>query len=130
MDDVKTLSEKLFMNPKNAAAILDESEIKVADDYAEGYKDFLYKCKTERESVVFAERIAKENGYVEFDKTKKYNPGDKIYFVNRGKSIILCVIGKKSIGEGVKIVAAHIDSPRIDLKQNPLYIPYGFLPIF
>lgn len=121
MDEVKTLSEKLFMNPKNAAAILDENEIKVADDYAEGYKDFLYKCKTERESVVFAQRVAKENGFVEFDKTKKYNPGDKIYFVNRGKSIILCVIGKKSVAQGVKIVAAHIDSPRIDLKQNPLY---------
>lgn len=121
MDEVKTLSEKLFMNPKNAAAILDENEIKVADDYAEGYKDFLYKCKTERESVVFAQRVAKENGFVEFDKTKTYNPGDKIYFVNRGKSIILCVIGKKSVAQGVKIVAAHIDSPRIDLKQNPLY---------
>lgn len=121
MEDVKTLSERLLDTRKNAAAVMTAEEIEKVDSYSEGYKDFLYRCKTERECVSFAEKTALENGFSAFDKTRKYAPGDKVYFVNRGKAIILCVIGKKNLDEGVKIVAAHIDSPRVDLKQNPLY---------
>lgn len=121
MEDVKTLAERLLDTQKNAAAVMQTEEIEKADAYSEGYKDFLFSCKTERECVSFAEKAAKAKGFVPFDKTKKYAPGDRVYFVNRSKAIILCVIGKNSLDNGVKIVAAHIDSPRIDLKQNPLY---------
>lgn len=66
-------------------------------------------------------RQGEKNGYVEFDRDKKYQAGDKVYYNNRGKSIILAVIGKKSLKEGIRLSAAHIDSPRLDMKQNPLY---------
>lgn len=121
MDDVKALQEKLFMSQKTAAATMSDDEIKAADEYSEGYKDFLFSSKTERECVNFFENEAVKRGFEKFDKNKKYKPGQKVYMNNRGKAIILAVIGKKSVAEGVKIVAAHIDSPRIDLKQNPLY---------
>lgn len=121
MDDSKKLSERLFMSQKNAIHLMDKQEVDRADEYSEGYKKFLKQCKTERECVSFAKKLALNKGFEEFDKTKKYSSGDKVFYVNRGKAIILCVFGKKSAGEGVKILAAHIDSPRIDLKQNPLY---------
>lgn len=121
MDDVKTLAKNLFGEQKNAAAVMTAEQVADADKYSDGYKDFLRCCKTERECVCFAEKLAKENGFVPFDKSKKLSAGDKVYYVNRSKAIILAVIGKESIDKGVKIVAAHIDSPRIDLKQNPLY---------
>lgn len=121
MEDVKSLAERLLDTQKNAAAVMTAEEIEKADAYSEGYKDFLFSCKTERECVSFAEKEAKKHGFVPFDKSKKYAPGDKVYFVNRAKAIILCIFGKNSLTEGVKIVAAHIDSPRVDLKQNPLY---------
>ena len=65
--------------------------------------------------------MAKARGFVEFDPTVCYKAGDKVYYVNREKAVILAVIGKKPVAEGVKIAAAHIDSPRLDLKPNPLY---------
>ncbi len=120
-EDIIELQKKLFLKQENAVKRMTEEEIKCADDFCEGYKTFLQENKTEREVTAFAEKIAKENGFVPFDKNGKYKPGDKIYYVNRGKAIILAVFGKKSVAEGVKIAAAHIDSPRVDLKPNPLY---------
>ena len=115
------LKEKLFYNPKHASEIISQEETDKADEFCEEYKNFLNKAKTEREAVVYVLEKAKKNGFVEFDRAKKYNAGDKVYYNNRGKSIILAVIGKKGLESGTRLSAAHIDSPRLDMKQNPLY---------
>ncbi len=119
--DAKQLKEELFTKKKNACLILSDEDIKAADEFCVGYKCFLDDAKTEREAVKEAVRLAKENGFLEFDFSKKLKPGDKVYKVNRDKAVLLAVIGTDDISKGVRISAAHIDSPRIDLKQNPLY---------
>ena len=119
--ELNEMKKELFYEPKHAMETVDETVVKAADDFCEGYKAYLDFAKIERESVEFFVAEAEKRGYTEFDNTKKYSAGDKVYFNNRNKAIILCVIGKKSIAEGVKISAAHIDSPRLDLKPNPLY---------
>lgn len=115
------LKEKLFYNPKHASEVISQEETDKADAFCEEYKSFLNKAKTEREAVVYVLEKAKKNGFVEFNRAKKYNAGDKVYYNNRGKSIILAVIGKKGLENGARLSAAHIDSPRLDMKQNPLY---------
>lgn len=115
------LREKLFMNPKHAALRMEDAEIAAADKFCEGYKDFITQCKTEREAVDYIEKAAKKKGFKPFKSGAKYKAGDKVYYINRGKAAILAVIGKKSLSEGVKIIASHIDAPRLDLKPNPLY---------
>ena len=115
------LKEKLFYNPKHASEVISQEETDKADAFCDEYKNFLNKAKTEREAVVYVLEKAKKNGFVEFDRAKKYNAGDKVYYNNRGKSIILAVIGKKGLENGTRLSAAHIDSPRLDMKQNPLY---------
>ncbi|MCR5485139.1 MAG: aminopeptidase [Clostridiales bacterium] len=119
--EVEILKDKLCYEPDNAASVLDDSEIAAGDAFCEKYMSFLNSCKTEREAAAFFKALAEEKGYTEFDKTKKYKAGDRVYRYNREKSIMLAVFGKKSAAEGVKIAAAHIDSPRLDLKPNPLY---------
>lgn len=89
--------------------------------YCEGYKAFLDAAKTEREFVKEAEQLLKANGYVPFEVGKKYSTGDKTYYVNRGKSLIMTTFGQKKAAEGVRLNAAHIDSPRLDLKPTPMY---------
>lgn len=123
--DLNEMKKELFYEPKHAMETVDETVVKAADDFCEGYKAYLDEAKIERESVDFFVKEAEKRGYTEFDNTKKYNAGDKVYYNNRGKAIILCVMGKKDISEGVKISAAHIDSPRLDLKPNPLYEDSG-----
>lgn len=117
------LQEKLLLNRKNAALTLSEEQIREADAFCDGYKNFLFQAKIEREAVRYAEQAAKQAGFSLFDEWKgeAYPAGTKLYRVNRGKAIILCVMGKKPVKEGVRISAAHIDSPRLDLKPNPLY---------
>lgn len=117
----KLLQEKLCKQKKNGALIMSEKDIKSCDKYCEGYKKFLDAAKTEREACSYAEDAARKLGYVPFEKNMKLSAGDKVYYVNRKKAVILAVIGKAPISEGVHIAAAHIDSPRLDLKQNPLY---------
>lgn len=119
--EAEILKEKLFSAPKNAGIRLSEEKIKKADKFCEKYKAFLDAAKTEREAVKEAVRLAKENGFEKYSKSKKYKSGDKVYYINRGKAVILCTFGSEPIENGVKINAAHIDSPRIDLKQHPLY---------
>ena len=118
---VKELKEKLFMEKKNSGLIMTDAEMKTADKFNEGYKAFLDKGKTEREATKAAIEIAEKAGFTEFKVGKKYKAGDKVYCNNRGKAVILAVFGKEDIEKGVNILAAHIDSPRLDLKQNPLY---------
>lgn len=119
--DAKELAKKLFDEKKNGGKTLSAAELKKVDKFAEGYKDFLNAAKTERESVDYAVAAAKAAGFVPFDPAKKYKAGDKVYYDNRGKAMCLAVIGKKGCKEGVRIAAAHIDNPRIDLKPIPLY---------
>ena len=119
--EVELLQEKLLMEKKHAAQVIDDAEYEKAMNFAEGYKKFLNDCKTEREVAKFVVAEAEKRGFVPFDKFDKYKAGDKVYYLNRKKAVILAVIGKKSIGEGAHIAAAHIDSPRLDLKPNPLY---------
>lgn len=92
-----------------------------ASGYCEGYKAFLNSGKTERECVKEAVKMLTAAGYVPFDRTASYEPGSKVYYVNRGKSLIATTFGTKPLTEGVRINGAHIDSPRLDLKPNPLY---------
>ena len=96
-------------------------QIEKAQEFAEGYKHFLTVCKTERECVNYAEAALIEAGYERFDSGKTYRAGDKVYEINRGKAILATVFGSRDIREGVRINGAHIDSPRLDLKPNPLY---------
>lgn len=122
MSKAKELQDLLFNKKVNAAETLSDDEIKTADDFCEGYKDFLYNCKTEREVAKWAEETAVKAGFKPFNEFgKPLKAGEKVYVMNRGKAIMLCVKGKKPINEGVHISAAHIDSPRVDLKQCPVY---------
>lgn len=118
---IKELQKDLFYSPKHASEIISDEEVQNADSFAEGYKTYMDNGKTERESVKYFIEKAKSLGYAPFDRSKKYSAGDKVYYNNRGKSVILCVFGKRPISDGVKISAAHLDSPRLDLKPNPLY---------
>ena len=118
---VKELKEKLLADKKNAVLRMSEEELKKCDKFCEGYKAFLDIAKTEREASAEIVKMAKARGFVEFSAKNKYKPGDKVFYLNREKSVILAVIGKESIENGVNLVAAHIDSPRLDMKQNPLY---------
>lgn len=115
------LKEKLLMKKTNTAVVIGESGLNEADSFAEGYMNYLDCSKTEREAVEAALEMAKAGGFTEFDKSVKYPAGSKVYVNNRGKSLMLAVIGNKDIREGVSIAAAHVDSPRLDLKPNPLY---------
>ena len=115
------LKEGLFYKRKNGRLVSSEETLKNADEYCEGYKSFLNAAKTEREAVNTAVALAKEKGFTEFVYGKKYNAGDKVFFNNRGKTVAFAVIGKEPVEQGVNITAAHIDSPRLDLKPNPLY---------
>lgn len=111
------------MNVYEAA---DEKTLKAIYDYAEGYKQFISECKTERESCARIVEEAKKRGYKPFDFSLDVKAGDKLYYDNRGKAVFLIKIGKKDIAkDGIRIVGAHIDNPRLDLKQVPLYEDNG-----
>ncbi len=115
------LREKLFINRKNGRLNCEEAVLSAAEDFSVGYKAFLDAAKTEREAVKVAIEIAQKAGFHEYEQGKRYNAGDRYYVNNRGKTLALVNVGKKSAENGVRITAAHIDSPRLDLKQNPLY---------
>lgn len=89
--------------------------------FNEDYRKFLSVAKTEREFTTESEKLAKENGFVNLDEVNEVKPGDKVYAINRGKNIVLFVIGNKPLTEGMNVLGAHIDSPRLDIKQKPLY---------
>lgn len=114
------LEEQLCFQFKNIGMERPE-EVEKAQAFAEGYKAFLDHSKIERECVLYTEELAKKAGYQVFERGRKYSAGDKVYYINRGKNIILTTFGKKSLTEGVHFNIAHIDSPRLDIKPNPLY---------
>ncbi len=121
----EVLREKLCYTPKNAFRTLSAEDVAAADAYCEAYKDFLNHAKTEREAVSTSIQMAEAHGFVPFDRTKPLKPGDKVYYDNRGKALFLAVVGTCPVSDGVSIAAAHVDSPRLDLKPNPLYEDHG-----
>ena len=115
------LRESLLMAPKNGYATLTAEQRTEMEGYCKRYMAFMDECKTEREATSWAVREAEKLGYKPFTPGMEANPGDKIYYNNRGKAIALAVIGTESLAKGTNICAAHVDSPRMDLKPNPLY---------
>lgn len=106
---------------RNAWLKYTEEQKKEAFTVSEGYKKFISDCKTERECVDEVVRQAQAAGYKDLFSVKKVKPGDKLYAVNMGKTVVLFVAGTKPLEDGMKILGAHIDSSRIDIKQIPLY---------
>ena len=113
------------MERENAWKKCDEARIKEVFDFCEGYRRYISECKTEREWVARSIEMAKEKGYENlFDvisEGRSLKAGDKVYACNMGKAVVLFNIGKQPLSDGMKILGAHIDSPRLDIKQNPLY---------
>ena len=117
----ENLEEKLFRKKENGWNTVDTRKKEAIFNFAKDYMNFLNKAKTEREFIVEATKMAQENGYKDIAEFEKLQPGDKIYFINRGKSMYLAIIGTENIENGVHIIGSHVDSPRLDLKPNPLY---------
>ena len=115
------LKEELFLKKENPLKNISDEKWEKITAFAEDYKAFLAKAKTEREAVKVSIEIAEKAGFKPYDAAKKYVAGDKYYVNNRGKSIAFVVVGKQPADSGLQITAAHIDSPRMDLKPNPLY---------
>lgn len=130
MEDIKAeakeLKERLFNKKEYGWKNLSEEDKNNIFSYCEGYMKFLNNGKTEREIVKISRRIADEHGFSDISNFESLKPGDKIYFENRGKSIYFAVIGEESIENGMNIIGAHADSPRLDLKPNPIYEDNGF----
>ena len=115
------LRQELMAAPKNGYAELTQQQRQEMESYIKGYRGFMDACKTEREAVAWTIAKAEQHGFRALVPGMELNPGDKVYYNNRNKSILLAVIGKESLSKGVNICAAHVDSPRMDLKPNPLY---------
>lgn len=108
-----------------------EDEIGKAFDLCENYKEYLDKGKTEREFAAIVEKDLLSNGYENlqtlFSQGKKIKKGDRVYYINRHKAVAFAVVGDRPMTEGINMVGAHIDSPRLDIKQNPLYEDSGLV---
>ena len=118
------LKEKLMNHPKTIKKLTAE-EIAAADAFCEDYKAFLNASPVEREAVRYTVGLAEKAGFKPYAPDAEYQPGDRVYYTNRGKAIALAVIGKQGVKNGARLAIAHIDSPRIDLKPNPLYEDSG-----
>ena len=117
----KELREALLRNKKNGWDVINEATERKITDYCEDYKVFLDRSKTERDCVAYTVELARAAGFVPLERGMALTPGTKVYRVNRGKAVMLAVVGSAPLDQGVSIVAAHIDSPRLDLKPTPLY---------
>ncbi len=111
---------------KNVYKDADGKELEKIYDFAEGYKKFLDSSKTERDAAVTAKKLAEEKGFKPFSFSEKLKAGDKRYFINRHKNVFLISVGTEDVAkDGVRIMVAHVDSPRLDLKPNPMYEESG-----
>ncbi len=117
----QNLEEKLFRQKENGWETVDTRKKEAIFNFSKDYMNFLNKAKTERDFIAEATKMAKENGYKDIAEFETLQPGDKVYFINREKSMYLAIIGTKNIEEGLHIIGSHVDSPRLDLKPNPLY---------
>ena len=120
------LRKQLMLEPKNGYAALTAQQKEEMDGYIKRYTAFMDACKTEREATAWTVEVAEKNGFQAMVPGMQLKPGDKVYRNNRDKSIMLAVIGSENLNEGVNICAAHVDSPRMDLKPNPMYEDSGF----
>ena len=118
---MEDLRSKLFYEQKNGYDLIDTKERIAVEDYSREYMDYLNRSRTEREAVVNAIAIAESKGFVPYVPGMELKPGMKLYKNNRGKALMLAVIGKKSLAEGSVIAGAHVDAPRLDLKQITMY---------
>ncbi len=109
------------MYSKNIWSVASDEKVKLIMEFCEEYKDYISKGKTERVCVEESIKIAEAHGYKNLKEASKIKAGDKFYLVNLNKNIVLFNIGSKPIKEGLRVLGAHIDSPRLDVKQNPLY---------
>ena len=121
------LKERLFDCKKNGWESTSEEDGRKIFQYCDGYINFLSKSKTEREIVKNATQMARERGFKSIDEYESLKPGDKVYYVNRDKNLFLVVIGTENIENGINIIGSHADSPRLDLKPNPIYEDKGFV---
>ncbi len=119
--EFKELKEQLLSAKKNGYDILTDADRAAMEDYCGSYKRFLDVSKTERLCAAESVRLAEEAGFRAYTPGMSLNPGDKVYLCNRGKAVMLARMGQKPLSEGIQLAAAHIDSPRLDLKPNPLY---------
>ena len=119
--DLEELKKKLFVSKENGWLDLNNNTKQDVFSYAKGYINYLNNSKTEREIISSSKKIAEENGFKNIEKIKELKPGDKVYYINHEKSMYLAIIGKDDIEKGLNIIGAHADSPRLDLKPNPLY---------
>ena len=122
-DKTRDLKEKLFRKPIPAWDKLSKQEKKQAFTFAREYRDFLNHCRTERAAVKYFVEQASKTGFSEIDSRKQRGP--KLFRAMRGKALVIAIIGKRSIKDGVRLIASHIDCPRLDLKPNPLYEDMG-----
>ena len=122
----KKLKEMLFNKKENGWLSVDEEKEKTIIKFSDEYIYFLNKGKTERECAAFTKKMLNENGFKCICEYESLKPGDKVYYINRDKSVYAAVIGKEKLENGVNVIGAHIDSPRLDLKPNPLYEDGGF----
>ena len=118
---MEDLRSKLFYEQKNGYDLIGTEERIAVEDYSRAYMDYLNRSRTEREAVANAIAIAESKGFVPYVPGMELKPGMKIYRNNRGKALMLAVIGKKSLAEGSVIAGAHVDAPRLDLKQITMY---------
>ncbi len=119
------LEKKLLKNNKSGWEEVSNTQKEEIFNLSEKYMNFLNRAKTEREFIKYAKKLADENGYRDIMSFETLKPGDKIYFINREKSMYLAIIGENTIEEGLHIIGSHVDSPRLDLKPNPLYEDTG-----
>ncbi|MDR2595924.1 MAG: aminopeptidase [Treponema sp.] len=119
------IKDKLLFPHKDASVSLTREEVKTAYEYCKAYISFLNNAKTEREAVSAAVALAEKEGFIHWKKGMEIKSGDKIYFSRRGKAVVFCTIGGKKFTQGISIVASHIDSPRLDLKMQPVYEDSG-----
>ena len=124
----KELASALSYEKKSYYETASAEEKKAIFDYAKGYMAFLDAAKTEREAVEEGVRMAEREGYTPYSFGEKLKAGDRRYYNNRGKNLFLIQKGSEPLDtDGIRILAAHVDAPRIDLKQNPLFLPHKHL---
>lgn len=121
----KDLKKKLFYDPENGYDRISKDDRDSAFSMSREYSSFLDQCKTETECIDYVTRVADKFGFRPFTRGMRLTSGDKIYTVNRSKSIVLAVIGKNSLSKGANLIGAHIDTPRIDVRTIPLYEDSG-----
>ena len=126
MSENKELKEKLLKSDKSGWEGISEDEKTKIFEFCDSYINFLNVAKTEREAIEYSKQLVEIHGFKDINSMDSIKPGDKVYYINREKSIYLAVIGEKHLADGVNILGAHVDSPRLDLKPNPLHEEGGF----